>query len=508
MNKLTQDEQVYLRYYKEWNKFIRDILKVRLDRRQRKAVDIIQTHDYVILKSGHACGKDYLSAVISVTFLICNAPSQVINTAPSGRQVNYIMLAEEHGIITHSGLMNYPGIHMLNDGIKMYDKKQLQKKATKSKWFLVGFKAPDKETEAWTGFHSPNTLVCVTEGSGIRDETYHAIEGLSTSQNFKMLVVLNPHKAVGYTYNAMMDENWENITWSCLDSVNVRAKKELIPGQVSYQYIERMVKNWSHPIKAKEAKKTKKDFKFEGKWYRPTDTFRIKVLGEYAEEPEDQLIPTSWIYASFDRWKKLQEEITDENIGNLIWGEDIAGEGHDKTCLIPRSLRWNYIPRIITIHETDSMKIVGQTSEIIKNKNQRINIDSIGEGAGAYSRLKEKGYNITSAKFSMSAKGLTCFHNINKFHTMRDYCFWAIRDNLNPDTDGELALPENMQLLKQLTSIHFYRRSDDKIKIEDKEEIKKKAEYFDEADALALTYFKIRERNEDWSQCTIDVPAR
>ena len=73
---------------------------------------------------------------------------------------------------------------------------------------------------------------------------------------------------------------------------------------------------------------------------------------------------------------------------------------------------------------------------------------------------------------------------------MRAYVFWAIRDWLDPKNKQNPALPPDDELMQELTEIRYKIKSDGKIIIEPKEELKKRLKRSPgKADALALTFY-------------------
>ena len=128
-----------------------------------------------------------------------------------------------------------------------------------------------------------------------------------------------------------------------------------------------------------------------------------------------------------------------------------------------------------------------------------VSIDTIGEGAGVYSRcveIDEKRY-IISCKYSEGAKqfdrDLSDITGQYKFVNMRAYLFWCVRDWLNPKNDTGAMLPPDTQLLEEATEIRWSFRSDGRILIEPKEDIKKRlGRSPDKFDALANTFYPIR----------------
>ena len=340
--------------------------------------------------------------------------------------------------------------------------------------------------------HSPNLMVVATEASGLAQETFDAIEGLLTG-NSKLLLIFNPNQATGESYRSTRDKNYKKFCLNCLNAINVRAKKMLIPGQVDYEWVADKVDRWSQEITQEEFDKTKYDFKFNGRLYRPNDLFRIKVLGQYPTESSDQLIPIAWLEEAFKRHEKIKKFE-----GDYILGVDVAGMGRDETIFVHKYD--NAVKNIEAFSKQDHMATVGKI-KVILNNGGIANIDTIGEGSGLYSRLNElKVDGIVSAKFSHKAedrfgKKLKDFGGELTFANMRAFCYWAIRDSLNPENGIDLALPYDEILSQELTETKFKYRSDGAIIIESKEDIKKRLKRSpDRADGLALTFYPNRNK--------------
>ena len=473
----NEDKSLFFEYQSDWNRFAKEILGVRLDRKQRKILSAIQENKRVSVRSGHARGKDYLAAVASLCFLYLNYPSKVISTAPTGRQVTSIMMAEIGKMHQNAKVML--GGEVLASKIKFEGNPD---------WVLEGFKASDKNTEAWTGFHSPSLMVVATEASGLAQENFDAIEGLLTGGNSKLVLIFNPNQAMGESYRSTRDKSYVKFCLSCLDAPNVRAKKSLIPGQVDYEWVVDKIDRWTTKITKDQFDSSKYDFKFNGELYRPNDLFRIKVLGQYPSESSDQLIPIAWIEAAFARHEKI-ESFDDD----FVIGVDIAGMGRDETVFTYK--HGNAIKKVDSFSRQDHMETAGRIKNIIKDGGTA-NIDTIGEGSGLYSRLIEMGVsNAVSAKFSYKAEDdngnkLNDFSGELTFANMRAYCFWAIRDALNPQNGINLAIPFDEMLSQELTETKFKYRSDGSIIVEPKEDIKKRLKRSpDRADSLALTFY-------------------
>lgn len=472
--KLGQKEIELLDSYEgDWNKFARDSLGVRLDRIQKRVLEAIQMFRRVSVCSGHARGKDYVAAVASLCFLYLNIPSKVVETAPTMRQVVDIMMSEITKI--HMNALIPLGGEVLTHRISFKGNPD---------WFLEGFKTKDKKVEDWTGYHSPNLMVVITEASGIEQETFDAIEGIITG-NSRLVLIFNPNRTSGEAFQSTRSPLYQKFAMDCLDAVNVRAKKILIPGQVDYEWIDEKIRKpgWVVEIDTEEVKKELYDFKWDGKWYRPSNLFLVKVRGKFPRESEDTLIPLSWIELANERWKELKGK----GKGKLKLGVDVAGMGRDLTVNAFR--RGNVVEEFRAYSRQDHMVTVGKVKNALTGKEDVAYVDALGEGAGVYSRLNELKVNVVCVKYSFSGKGLTDLTGQRTFANLRAYIYWALRDALDPAFEGDLALPPVDELTQDLTETRYKVRSNGDIVIEEKDDIKKRlGRSPDYGDAVANTF--------------------
>lgn len=487
-NKTNENALIVAEYQADWNKFAREILNVKLDTEQQKILSVVQTDRKVAVSSGNARGKDYVAAVAALCFLYLNSPSKVVCTAPTGRQVTAIMMAEISKIHIQARLPL--GGELLASMIKF---------ANEPDWFLIGFKAGDKATEDWSGFHSPNIMVIITEATGIEQETFNAVEGILTG-NSRLLLVFNPNRITGHAYKAMRSPEYTKFTLNSLQAPNVTSKKIIYPGQVDWQWINERVKpGWVTEISREEVDSTKHDFQWEGKWYRPGNLFLIKVMGQFPTESADTLIPFSWLEAANKRWNQMQGQPVPAAM--LRMGVDVAGMGKDNTVFVPRRDRYidgfEVIPMPPVAAEIH-MKTAGEIKNRIAGGGLAF-IDTIGEGAGVYSRLVEQQVQgAVSVKGSESADGLTDMTGARTFANMRTYLYWAFRDALDPAFGFNLAIPPCPELEEEVSVIHYTTKSNGKIIIQDGDGIKKAlGRSPDWIDSLKNTFYPVQVQSSE-----------
>lgn len=452
----------------DWNRFVRDALKARLDKEQQDIISSVQYNPMTAVASGTARGKDFVAACASLCFMYLTPRwkdgkltknTKIAMTAPTARQVQNIMIPEISRLYRNAGFL--PG-RLLSSGIK----------TDYEEWFLTGFKAGDDNTEAWSGFHAVNTMFVVTEASGISEATYNAIEG-NLQGNSRFLIVFNPNVTTGYAARAMKSERFAKFRLDSLNAENVVSRKDIIPGQVNYEWVKDKVLNWCSPLQKADFNEGEGDFMWEGKLYRPNDLFRVKVRGMFPKVSEDVLIPYEWIEIANRNWQELQTSgFTPAKSCKL--GVDVAGMGRDNSVLCPRY--GNYVPQF-EVHQSagraDHMHVVGMTIPYLKKKGAKAFIDTIGEGAGVYSRLLEEEFtNAFSCKYSEGADGLHDITGEYEFANMRAYLYWALRDWLNPKNGFGAALPPCDQLMEEATETKWKFLSNGKIIIEPKEDVK------------------------------------
>lgn len=494
--------QLFKVWRADWNLFIKQVLGVTLDKEQMAIVTAVQHNKRVSVRSGTARGKDFVAACIAVSFLYLtprwNAKGEMIEntkvalTAPTDRQVKNIMIPEISRLYNRAKRRGFalPG-RLTSSDVRMEDN---------AEWFLTGFKADEHNHEAWSGFHAVNTMFIVTEATGIKDDTYSAIEG-NLQGNSRILLVFNPNTTVGYAARSQKSDRWQRFRLNSLTAPNVVQKKILLPGQVDYEWVEDKVRSWCQPITDQEVKESENDFKFDGQWYRPSDLFRRKVLGEFPRVDESILIPPKWIELAQERWREYH--LTSHN--DAIVGLDVAGMGRDCTV---RCFRFgDYVGRIDKHNsggKADHMEVAGGIiNELRMHTGYAVSVDTIGEGAGVYSRIVEVCREdsgrldesaIVSCKYSEGAKtsggaDLTDVTGQLMFANMRAYLFWAVRDWLDPDKGSNAMLPPGGTLLEEATEIKWSFLSNGRIIIEPKEDIKERLGHStDEFDALANTF--------------------
>jgi hypothetical protein len=286
-------------------------------------------------------------------------------------------------------------------------------------------------------------------------------------------------------------------------------RRIVVPGQVDWEWVNNRVHDWCMKIDESQFTDLEADFEWmdendEKGFYRPNDLFRVKVRGLAPKISSDVLVPFEWIEAANKRW---EEKRANGFVANkpLRLGVDVAGMGTDKSCFC---LRYgNFVKEFKMLKGSGTanhMETCGNIVVILRqNSSSTIRptcfIDTIGEGAGVYSRLVEQLIkNVYSCKFSSAPeygnKILKDSTGQFEFLNMRAYLYWAVRDWLNPDHNSQAMLPPDQELAQEIMQTKFEFMSNGKIKIESKEDIKKRIKRSpDKAVSLAMTFYPVED---------------
>ncbi|NIT14576.1 MAG: hypothetical protein GTN99_10150 [Candidatus Dadabacteria bacterium] len=225
------------------------------------------------------------------------------------------------------------------------------------------------------------------------------------------------------------------------------------------------------------------------KYGEESNAWRVRVLGEFPREEEDQVIPRYLVDEAFRR------EVDPLPDAPIIWGVDVAeGVGRDRTALVKRQgnilVDKNLNP--IRVWQTkDVMQVAGAIYDDYHGirKTERpfsINIDTIGIGAGLYARLKELGLPVRKVNVAESASSK------DRFLRLRDELWFEAREwfeglDVRLDPNNEKVQEMCVELCIPLYDIN----STGKIKVESKKDIRKRDQFSpDIAEAFLMTFLR------------------
>ena len=223
------------------------------------------------------------------------------------------------------------------------------------------------------------------------------------------------------------------------------------------------------------------------------EPFRTQLLeGDWSAGEQDdayQVIPTAWVRAAMGRWVPGEDDPLD------AVGCDVAHGGDDRTVLaFRRGARVSRIDCYPGSATRDGQAVVGILGLALEQGGHAF-IDAMPPSALDIAlglNMRVTGVNFGSGSQARDKSGQFGFAN------MRAELFWRLREALAPEADAPLALPQDPELMQELTAARWSVQVSG-IKIEPKDDIKKRlGRSPDKADAVALAVWGGATTNRDF----------
>lgn len=439
MNLTPKQKKILKKKAKVWRKSIKtfawDMFRFVPDEWQEETFKNVENTPRTAIKSGQGVGKTGVEAVIVLWFLFCFPNSKVVATAPTKHQLNDVLWSEVAKWQAKSPI--------LSKYLK-WTKTYIYVVGHEQRWFAVARTATKPEN--MQGFHEDNMLFVVDEASGVADNIMEAIQGTLSGANNKLLLCGNPTKSSGFFYDCFTSSR---TLWTC-QTVN----SELSP-RTNKENIEAIAK----------------------KYGKESNVYRVRVLGEFPLAENDVFIPISLVE------KAIMTDLPEQKkIGRISFGVDVARFGDDET-VIAQNIDGN-ITLPVKRHGQDTMGTVGDIVRLYnltiqkypKYKGQiTVAVDDTGLGGGVTDRLVElkrfgqiPRMNIIAANFGEKIPDEDA---ALYYANLPTYMWSVVKDLLN---EGLLKLPNDNDLVAQLTTRKYKMHSTGKIVLESKDEIKKR----------------------------------
>lgn len=210
----------------------------------------------------------------------------------------------------------------------------------------------------------------------------------------------------------------------------------------------------------------------------------------FVSSTENIVIPFELIQASLTRDVSFPSS-------PRVAGLDVARFGNDRSALVVR--RGGEILHVESWGQSDVVQTAGRVIDRYRTGLfDAIAVDSIGVGAGVADILKNNG--IPTAMVQVSEKST----KPERFQSQRDELWWEARlwfEEGNCSISKALMENKKQELLKDIQDIHYSYTPSNKIKVESKDEMKKRIKFSpDVGDALCLTFApKLRQLARDAS---------
>lgn len=434
--------------------FVKDVIKAEPDEYQAKVLNDLAYNEKqkratkISVRSGHGVGKSTIESWAILWFLVTRPFPKILCTAPTAHQLHDILWAEASKWLRNS--------KMLGDILEWtYEKIYL--KGHREEWFAIA--RTSNKPDALQGTHAEHILIIIDEASGVPDVVFEPVLGTLSTNDAKLLMCGNPTQLAGFFYESHNDKKDLYITHVINGENSSRVDRE---------YIKLIAEMFG----------------------TDSDVYRVRVLGEFPKANPDSFISLDMINTDF---------IDIGDIYSIDLGVDVARFGDDESVIatVFNKLR---LSKLNIFQHNDTMELTGQVVNIIKSLNKdypdvRVNVkvDCDGLGVGLYDRLREvineKGLNARAVECHFGAKGGKVRNSEPISYFNSTGIMWGlIRTKFK---EKSLYIIEDSELINQLTNRKYFIESDGDIRLERKEDMKKRGVHSpDRADALALALYE------------------
>ena len=345
-------------------------------------------------------------------------------TAGASRQLD--VLRDELAIPYRAGKL---------DGFKLIEHELEHPDGSKMLWYSAD------NPGLFEGQHSENLALFIDEAKSVEDDIALASNRLQANTT---LVMSSPGAATGWFYNCFSSQ-----------------KEFWRTAQIKAETVKRIPKEWIEEMRRMHR--------------NHPDLLSSMLDAEFTSNDPNALIQLEWVNRCIKnptRWIK----------GYLTAGIDLSASlSGDQSAIVIRD--GNKIIAIIAWRDSDPMRVAGRCIVELNNyKVPKTNIfaDAGGLGAGIVSRMQEIGWPVNGVQFGGAPLAKT--ERIKNRMT-------ELWDNMAEELANQrIILPDDPQLIAQLTGRKVIPTSTGQLRLETKAEMKKRGlDSPDIADALALS---------------------
>jgi len=392
------------------------------------------------IRSGHGVGKSAFLSWTILWFMSCYFPCKVPCTAPSSHQLSDVLWAEL--AMWHRKLcQTMPAIG--NQFEWTVDEFRMIEAPKES--FAAARTARAEKPEALQGFHSENLLILVDEASGVPDIIFEVGQGALSSPGSFAVLTSNPTRLSGFFFDThhKLRERWGTMK---VDGEECPLVGKQFREDIAHQY------------------------------GRMSSIYSVRVKGDFPSAEDDVVIPLDLCESAAIR------EV--EPFGIIVWGVDVARFGVDRTTLVKRCDNAT-LEKHKAWGGVDTMQTAGRIyaewlDTPVEQRPVTILVDVIGIGAGVCDRLQEIGLPVAGVNVAESA-------SVSELYSRQRDELWFMARKWLEKRHSKLFPDET--LIAELSLPKYKYTSNGKLKVESKEELKKRyPQSPDVADAFCLTF--------------------
>lgn len=437
--------------------------------KQAEILESVRDNRYTAVRSAHSTGKSHIAARAIAHWIDTHPLDEVfvVSTAPSAPQVKAILWRYLKSIRRKAGLPGYIT--------------EAEVPEWKIDGRLVGWgrkpadlSSPEEAATAFQGIHAKYVLVVLDEAGGIPEWLWNAVDTLVTAPTNRVLAIGNPDDPASHFEKICRPgSGWHQIKISAFDApafTGEQVPEEVMDALVGPEWVRERLNAWGED----------------------SPLYISKVLAEFPDTSEFNLIPIDWIRNAMER------DFSGEAIADLgKFAMDVARQGKDEA-----TLGWWRAGMFRLLWSgkgvNNSMRLVGRLSNFCaEHPAAKGIIDADGLGGPIFDRARE--LNLPVSPFYAGRKAF----KPRKFVNRRSEQWWALRELFEAGLVDIDEKDEDLQ--SQLGSIRFEEDSAGRISVETKKSLKERGlPSPDRADTLMM----ITAPMEEWLDAYVDPETR
>lgn len=428
---------------------------------QRQLLDLVQgardgkNKRRIAVRSGQGPGKTRTSGICALWWNLIHKNSMTVLTAPTMRQCKDVWLKELRRVIRDAPSP------IIRDLVKV----------TKTRVEIAG--NPDwgvqlvtaTSPEGAQGAHEKNMSVIVEEASGVSADMLEQYKGTTSNPNSLFVQIGNPNKRdCGFfdCFNSMKRQ-WAGLAWNAEDTP---------------------ASDWFDPMRNEL---------IADEFGIDSDVYRVRVKGEFPREDPNTVISEEALAYCTEAgeghsrfYSLIQKQRQPQYGGGPIKqiGIDLARFGGDETVIVRRS--GNAVVEWVCktyMEPRDALKIAFEMQYRAgwTDRETVYVVDASGIGQGLLGYL------------SAAKKQVYAFHNGSRSTDPSRYAnkiteaWFSFRNRVKT---GEVFVPRDNRLAKQLTTRQYALNKDGQLVVEPKDQYVKRHESPDRAEAILYAFFE------------------
>ena len=403
------------------------------------------------VRGPHEIGKTAIAALVVLWFATTRDGEdwKIPMTASVGRQLTHFLLPEVHKWARRLKWKQI-GRGEFDPRTELLD---LNLKLKTGRAFALSSRDPD-----WIeGAHADHILWVLDEAKSIADPIWDAVEGsfMGGSKEALALAISTPGDSRGRFWEIQTKKPGYEDWWTR----HITMQEAIAAGRMTVEAVEQR----------------------RCQWGEKSAVFQRRVLGEFAVEDEDSVIPLTWVEQAQERWTQWDEAgrpgaLTcvscdvgggsvggDQSVVALVYDGGTIGELRKYPVAVDPHLAM--------------MELTGRIAGVLETQRPAYTIiDVAGIGAGVVHRLRELGWNVQGFNAAYRT-GLTDVSGELGFLNWRSAMWWIGREMLQPENEYgvEVKLPPDDQLTGELCSVKLKRiTSASQRQVEAKDEVRKR----------------------------------